>query len=179
MHRRIAAAENEEMRTAKPTAKAQLVLDRVIGTARVGASAGPALSKHRQCQFTVDMSRGRSLLGRQCPRHGFLATREIRVKIGAAVVAKASALRTFVRRASFSPPELQSIRRAWFEMGHSSWQGQLRAAPTADLVTALRVAEDEAHDSLMANPAGGAAGAPPDDEVARRHPRSVVPPPWG
>ena len=70
-------------------------------------------------------------------------------KLGAAVVAKASALLTSVRITSFSPPELQSIRPAWSEMGHSSWQGQLRAAPTPDLVTALRVAHDEAQDTVF------------------------------
>ena len=70
-------------------------------------------------------------------------------KLGAAVVAKASALLTSVSRTSFSPPELQSIRRAWSEMGHSSWQGQLRAAPTQDFGTALRVARDEAQDTVL------------------------------
>ena len=34
-------------------------------------------------------------------------------------------------------------------MGPSSWQGQLRAAPNSDLVTALRVAHDEAQDAVL------------------------------
>ena len=33
------------------------------------------------------------------------------------------------------PLELLSVRQAWPKMGHSLWQGQLRAAPTLDLVT--------------------------------------------
>ena len=33
------------------------------------------------------------------------------------------------------PPELLSVRQAWPKMGHRLWQGQLRAAPTLDLVT--------------------------------------------
>ena len=33
------------------------------------------------------------------------------------------------------PPELLSVRQAWSKIGHSLWQGQLRAAPTLDLVT--------------------------------------------
>ena len=82
LHRRIASAESEEREAAKPAAKAQLALDRVIGTATVGVSAGPTPSKRLQCQFAVATSRGRSLLGRQCPVHGFFATRKIRVKAG-------------------------------------------------------------------------------------------------
>ena len=33
------------------------------------------------------------------------------------------------------PPELLSVRQAWSKIGHSVWHGQLRAAPTLDLVT--------------------------------------------
>ena len=47
------------------------------------------------------------------------------------------------------PPELLSLRQAWSKMGHSSWQGQLRAAPTLDLVTALRLAHDEAQAPVL------------------------------
>ena len=32
------------------------------------------------------------------------------------------------------PPEHLSVRQAWSKMSLSSWQGQLRAAPTLDLV---------------------------------------------
>ena len=64
LHRRIAAAEIEEREAATAAAKAQLALDRVIGTATMRASAGPTPSKRRQCHFAVDTSRGRSLLGR-------------------------------------------------------------------------------------------------------------------
>ena len=44
------------------------------------------------------------------------------------MVSKASAVLTSVRITSFNPPELLSVRRAWFETDHSSWQGQMRAA---------------------------------------------------
>ena len=57
LHRRIAAAESEEREAAKSAAKAQLALDRVIGTATAGASAGPTPSKRRQCQFVIATSR--------------------------------------------------------------------------------------------------------------------------
>ena len=50
-------------------------------------------------------------------------------------MAKASALRTSVRRTSVHPPELLSVQQAWSKMGQISWQGQMRAAPTLDLVT--------------------------------------------
>ena len=70
-------------------------------------------------------------------RHEF--TTEMRT----AVVRKASALLTSVRRSSFQSPELLSVRQAWSNMDHSPWQGQQRAAPTLDLVTALRMAHDE------------------------------------
>ena len=82
LHRRIAAAESEERETAKAAAKAQLALDRVIGSATVGASAGPTPSQRRHCQFAVTTSRGRSHHGRQYPVHGFFATLKIRVKVG-------------------------------------------------------------------------------------------------
>ena len=72
--------------------------------------------------------------------------------LGAAVVARASALLTSVRSTSLSPPKLQSIRRAWSGMGPSSWQGQLTAAPTLDLVTALRLAHDEAQAPCCGQP---------------------------
>ena len=41
------------------------------------------------------------------------------------------------------PPELLSVRQAWSDIDHSSWLGQQKAAPTLDLVTALRRAHDE------------------------------------
>ena len=59
-------------------------------------------------------------------------------------MAKASALRTSVRRTSVHPPELLSVQQAWSKMGQISWQGQMRAAPTLDLVTALRLAQAQA-----------------------------------
>ena len=49
-------------------------------------------------------------------------------KLRTAVVDKASALRTSVRRTSMHPPALLSVRQAWSKIGHSLWQGQLRAA---------------------------------------------------
>ena len=82
LHCRLAAAEREEPEAAKAAAKAQLSLHRVIGTATVGASAGPTPSQRRHCQFAVTTSRGRSHHGRQCPVHGFFATLKIRVKVG-------------------------------------------------------------------------------------------------
>ena len=82
LHCRLAAAEREEPEAAKAAAMAQLSLHRVIGTATVGASAGPTPSKCRLCPFAVAKSRGRRLVGRQCPVYGFVATRKIRVKAG-------------------------------------------------------------------------------------------------
>ena len=69
---------------------------------------------------------------------------EFSAKLRTAVVAKASALLTSVRRTWMHPPELLSLRQAWSKMDHSSWQDQLRAAPTLDLVTALRLAQAQA-----------------------------------
>ena len=78
---------------------------------------------------------------------------EFSAKLRTAVVAKASALLTLVRRTWRHPPELLSVRQAWSKMDHSSWQDQLRAAPTLDLVTALRLAHDEAQaPHVAANP---------------------------
>ena len=64
-------------------------------------------------------------------------------------MAKASALLKSVRRTSMHPPELLSVRQAWSEMDHSSWQGQLRAAPTLELVTALWLAHDDAQGAVL------------------------------
>ena len=69
-------------------------------------------------------------------RHEF--TTEMRT----AVVRKASALLTSVRRSSFQSPELLSVRQAWSDMDHSSWRGQQEAGPTLALVTALRRTHD-------------------------------------
>ena len=69
---------------------------------------------------------------------------ELSANLRTAVVAQASALLTSVRRTSLHPPELLSVRQAWSKMDHSCWQGQLRATPTLDLVTALKTAHDEA-----------------------------------
>ena len=70
-------------------------------------------------------------------------------KLRAAVVAKASTLLASVRKTSLHPPELLLVRRAWSTMDHSSWKGQLRDAPTLDLVTALRLAHDEAQETVL------------------------------
>ena len=69
---------------------------------------------------------------------------EFSTKLRAVVVAKASVLLASVRRTSLHPPELLSVRQAWSTMDNSSWQGQLRAAPTLDLVASLRMAPNEA-----------------------------------
>ena len=53
-------------------------------------------------------------------RHEF--TTEMRT----AVVRKASALLTSVRRSSFQSPELLPVRQAWSDMDHSSWRGNRR-----------------------------------------------------
>ena len=74
---------------------------------------------------------------------------EFLVKLRAAVVANASALLTSVRKASLHAPELLSVRQAWSKVDHSSWQGQLRAAPTFDLVTALSLAHDKAKAPML------------------------------
>ena len=72
-------------------------------------------------------------------------------------MAKASVLRTSVRRTSRHPPELLSVRQAWSKMGHSSWQGRLRAAPTLDLVTTPTAAIGWTTAAEMAAPGVAAA----------------------
>ena len=67
---------------------------------------------------------------------------EFSTEMRTAVVRKASALLTSVRRSSFQSPELLSVRQAWSDMDNSSWQGQQEAGPTLALVTALRRAHD-------------------------------------
>ena len=78
-----------------------------------------------------------------------LARVEFSAKLRTAVVTKASVLLTAVRRTSMYPLELLSVRQAWSIMDHSSWQGQLRAAPTLELVTALRLAHDDAQGPVL------------------------------
>ena len=46
---------------------------------------------------------------------------EFSAELRTAVVAKASALLTSVRRSSFHSPELLSVQQAWSDMDHSSW----------------------------------------------------------
>ena len=48
---------------------------------------------------------------------------EFSAKLRTAVVAKASALLTSVRRTSMHPPELLSVRQAWSKIDHSSCAG--------------------------------------------------------
>ena len=74
---------------------------------------------------------------------------EFSAELRTAVVDKAPALLTSVRRTSFHSPELLSMRQAWSDMDHSSWIGKQKAAPTLDLVTALRRAHDETQASVL------------------------------
>ena len=74
---------------------------------------------------------------------------EFSAELRTAVVAKASALLTSVGRTSSHPPELLPVRQAWSNMDHSSWLSQQKAAPTLDLVTALRMAHDEAQAPVL------------------------------
>ena len=60
-----------------------------------------------------------------------------------AVVKKASAFLTSVRRSTGHSAELLSVRQARSDMDHSSWRGQQKAGPNLALVTALRRAHDE------------------------------------
>ena len=62
---------------------------------------------------------------------------EFAAELGAAVVAKASALLVSVRKTSLHPPEILSVQRAWSTMDHTSWKGQMRATPTLAFVKAL------------------------------------------
>ena len=55
------------------------------------------------------------------------------------------------------PPELLSVRQAWSKIGHSVWQGQLRAAPTLDLVTTPTAAVRRTTAAGMAAPGVTAA----------------------
>ena len=69
---------------------------------------------------------------------------EFRTDLGPAVMESAAQLLTSIRQTSFESPELLSVRQAWSAIDHSSWRGQLKAAPTLALVTALRRAHDAA-----------------------------------
>ena len=121
LHRRIAAAESEEREAAKAAAKAQLSLDRVIGTATAGASAGPTPSTRRQSANSQSTRPGdEAFLDGSVQLMDSSPHVEFAPTLGAALVAKASVLLTSVRRTSFNPPKLLSVRRAWSEMDHSS-----------------------------------------------------------
>ena len=74
---------------------------------------------------------------------------EFSATLPTAVVAKAPARLTSVRRTSMHPPELLSVRQAWSKMDHSSWQGQPWAAPTLNLMTALRMVHDKAQAPVL------------------------------
>ena len=74
---------------------------------------------------------------------------EFSTELGAEVPAKASALLVSVRMTSLHPAELHSVRKAWSAVDHSSWKGQLKAAPTLPLVKALRMAHDGCHDTVL------------------------------
>ena len=62
---------------------------------------------------------------------------------------KASALLVSVRKESLRAAHILSVERAWFEMDHSTHQGQKRAAPTLALVKPLRMSYDEARDTVL------------------------------
>ena len=115
-----------------------------------GASTARALA--------VGTTGGRSLLGRQRLLHDLLRlVSNFSAKLRTAVVDRASALRMSVRHTSMPPPELLSVRQAWSKIGHSVWQGQLRAARTLDLVTTPTAAVRRTTAAGMAAPGVTAA----------------------
>ena len=171
LHRRIAAAESEERDAAKAAAKAQLALDRVIGTATVGASAGPTPSKRRQCQLAVAMSRGRSLLGRQCPVHGFFTTRKIRVKTGGRGGRKSLRFPDVSQKNAVFPAEASVNKTYVVRNGPKLLAGSAEGRPGPRFGHGPESSPRSGpRHSLIANPSGGTGGAPPHKKAARRQP---------
>ena len=170
LHRRMAAVESEEREAAKAAAKAQLALDRVIRTATVGAFAGPTPSKHRQCQFAVDTSRGRSFLDDSVSFMASSARVEFSAKLRTAVVA----------RALGSP----DVRQAYVDSSTGGPVGTTGMVQNGAQLLAGSAEGRPGWPTTRPRPPccgqpGGTGGAPPIKEAARRLPRSVGPPPWG
>ena len=87
---------------------------------------------------------------------------EFSFELADSVVAKASALLVSVGKESLHAADTFSVERAWFEMDHSIYQGQKRAAPTFVSVKGRRMAHDDAWDTdFVADPGRGAGGTPP------------------
>ena len=74
---------------------------------------------------------------------------EFSFELADSVVAKASALLVSVGKESLHAADTFSVERAWFEMDHSIYQGQKRAAPTLALVKVLRMAHEDARDIVL------------------------------
>ena len=138
--RRVEEAEWAEREAAAEMTRAEGVVDR---TAQARDSVAAAIPSPRARVQNVHSRSERpgddDFLDGSATFVASSARVKFSAKVRAVVVAMAPGLLTSVRRTSLHPPEPLSVRQAWSKMDHCSCQGQLRAAPTLDLVTALRL----------------------------------------
>ena len=115
----------------------------------VSAVTTPPPASEQSVQSRSERPRDAAFLDDSVRFMAFSPRVEFSAKLGAAVVVKASALLASVRQTSLHMPELLSVGRAWSTMDDSYCKGQLRAAPTLDLVITVRLAHDDALDTVV------------------------------
>ena len=144
------AAERAEQEAAAAITRAQEVVNRTVRARdSVAAATPPPPARVQSINSRSERPGDDPILDGSVTFMASLARVESSANLRAAAVSKASALLTSVRRTSLHPPEYLSVRQVWSTMDNSSWQGQLRAAPTLDLVAALRLAHNEAQDTVL------------------------------
>ena len=134
--RQLEAAERAEQEETVATTRAKGVINRTVRARESVAAATPPSPARRQSVNSRSERPGdAAFLDGSVTFMASSARVEFSIKLGAAVIAKVSALLTSVRKTSLYPPEYLSVTQARSTMDNSSWQGQLRAAPTLDLAT--------------------------------------------
>ena len=142
---KLEVAKRAEQEAATATTRAQEVGNRTVGARdSVAAATPPPPARGHRVNSRPERPGDDAFLNGSVTFMASSACVEFFTKLRAAVVGKASDVLTSVKRTSLHTPELLSVRQAWSTMTNSSWQGQLRAAPTLDLVAALRMAHVEA-----------------------------------
>ena len=113
IQRDIAEAENAERNTVAVTATAQESLDGDIQTAATGATANPSPSTRQQSVNSWSERPGDAAFFKDDVQFmASLPREEFSTELGAAVVAKASALLAMVRKTPLHPAQLFSAKRA-------------------------------------------------------------------
>ena len=176
--RKVEAAERAEQEAAAAATRAQEVVDRSRDS--VAAATPPPPVRGESVNSRSERPGDDAFLDGSVTFMASLARVEFSAKLRAAVVAKASALLTDGQENVAASAGAPVGNTGVVHNGQQLLEGSAKGRPDPRFGRSPETGPRRGPGHrFMANPAGRAGVVPPDEEAARRQPRSGGPPPWG